>query len=133
METNPSDFELKQSTIENAGLGVFAKRDLPKGVYLALKPRDIQVGVERHRSEIPEEILKYCVAEENDLYICPADYENMELVWYLNHNSTPNAEPRPEENFNYYALRKIAAGEEILIDYNVFNEPEDKKEDYYKN
>ena len=132
MEMTLADFELKASVIEGAGLGVFAKKPLPKGTYLALKPKNIQVGIERHKKDIPEKYIKYCVAEENNLYICPADFKNTEFVWFLNHSFTPNAEPKPEENFNYYAIKDISAGEEILINYSVFNEPENKKEDFYK-
>jgi SET domain-containing protein len=32
---------------------------------------------------------------------------------------------------DFYALRDIAAGEEILIDYNELSEPEDKKDAFY--
>ena len=53
----------------------------------------------------------------------------MSVIRYLNHSKTPNAY---HKNYNYYALRDIKAGEEITIDYNTLEEPEEAKEDFYK-
>ena len=60
---------------------------------------------------------------------CPNDFSHMSIGWYLNHSSNPNAE---HKNYVYYSIRDIKAGEEILIDYNTLEEPEELKENYYK-
>ena len=60
---------------------------------------------------------------------CPKDFGCMEIGWYLNHSKTPNAYHR---NYEYYALRDIKTGEEITVDYNTLEEPEEAKENYYK-
>lgn len=129
METALDDFEVKSSNIPVAGKGVFIRRNIPQDVYLYLKPRAASVGVSRSSSEIPPEYIGYCIARENDIYLCPADFNNMEPVWYLNHSSNPNAEQRSD---GYYSLRALKAGEETFIDYNTLGEPEDKKENFYK-
>jgi SET domain-containing protein len=54
----------------------------------------------------------------------------MEVGWYLNHSFEPNAACKEPDEF--YASRDITAGEEVLIDYNSLDEPEDKKDDFYK-
>ncbi|MBI3983838.1 SET domain-containing protein [Candidatus Microgenomates bacterium] len=128
MITVPNNFKLKQSNIPKAGRGVFTKVEILPNTYLAVKPRGTTVGVLRHKKDIPEKYLGYCIAKENDMYHCPRDFERMELVWYLNHSLTPNAEQRSD---GYYSIAQIAAGDEILIDYNQFNEPENLKPAYY--
>ncbi len=50
----------------------------------------------------------------------------MEIGWYLNHSNNPNVERRADGNL--YTIRKIEAGEEILVDYNQYKEPEDLKD-----
>lgn len=127
MNTTPADFEVKESQI--AGLGVFAISNIPANTFLCLKPRGVTVGVERHKDDIPKEYIGYCIATADDLYQCPADYSNMEPVWYLNHSKNPNAEQRHD---GYYSKQQIRAGEEITINYNTLGEPEDKKEAFYK-
>jgi hypothetical protein len=79
-------------------------------------------------SEIPKELIGYCIANNDGTWRCPPDFSCMHLVWHLNHSDTPNAEQRED---GYYAIANIKAGEEIMIDYNTLGEPEDKKEDFY--
>ena len=60
--------------------------------------------------------------------MCPRDFACMELGWYLNHSKNPNAY---HNDYEFYALTDIKVGQEILIDYNSLEEPEEGKEDYY--
>ena len=82
----------------------------------------------RNKKDVPKFFRKYCV-DMGDELICPKDFGRMEIGWYLNHSKTPNAHHR---NCNYYALCDIKSSEEITIDYNTLEEPEEAKEDYYK-
>ena len=129
METNQYSFILKPSKIPNAGVGVFSLRDIQPGIHLALKPQGQSVGVDVQEEVIPKELLGYCVAKENGVWRCPPDFSHMHIVWYLNHSEKPNAEKRSD---GYYSTKVIKTGEEITIDYNSLDEPEDKKEEYYK-
>lgn len=129
MKSDVDGLELRESAIAGAGIGVFATKDLDQNTFLPVKPYGVTVGVDRNEAEIPKEHLEHCIARGNGVYHGPADFDDMELVWYLNHSNEPNAEQRVD---GYFSLRPIKAGEEILIDYNTLGEPEDKKEDYYR-
>jgi hypothetical protein len=54
----------------------------------------------------------------------------MSIGWYLNHSSTPNAHWDDDLN-GYVSSRMLRAGEELLIDYNLFEEPAEKKAAWY--
>jgi hypothetical protein len=71
---------------------------------------------------------QYCV-DRGETLRCPKDFGRMEIGWHLNHSKTPSAH---HVNYNYYASRDIMAGEEITINYNLLEEPEDAREGYYK-
>ena len=53
----------------------------------------------------------------------------MHVGWYLNHLKESNA--FRDNDFKWYAMRGIKAGEEITIDYNSLEEPQEGREDYY--
>jgi SET domain-containing protein len=126
--TTEFSFVLKPSQF---GIGVFAAHDIAKGTYLRLFHDENAPYrmVERLKKDVPEYFRQYCVSR-GDTLRCPQDFGAMEVGWHLNHSKTPNAYLN---NFQYYALRDIKMNEEITIDYNTLGEPEEDKEDYYKN
>ena len=112
------------------GIGVFAVHDIKDGTYLRLfrdeseeKPR----AVTRKTADVPEFFRQYCVGR-GDTQLCPSDFGCMEIGWHLNHSKNPNAY---HKNYFYHASRDIKAGEEIVIDYNSLEEPEEVKKEYY--
>lgn len=129
MQTSDKSFILKPSLIVGGGVGVFALHDIEPNTWLALKPKGESISVRLKESEIPKELLNYCIANNDGLWNCPPEFNHMHMVWFLNHSGKPNAEKRAD---GYYALGTITAGEEITINYNDLGEPEDKKEAYYR-
>lgn len=127
METTYEDFEVRDSAV--AGKGVFTKRGIPADTYLYLKPRNTSIGVIYQESEIPEGFLHFCIAQADGTWKGPRDFDNIEPLWYLNHSEQPNAHLKDD---GYYSLIDIPADTEILIDYGILGEPEDKKEDFYR-
>ena len=126
-DVNEFSFILKSS---NLGIGVFATHDIPEHTRItALFPDGFLIS-RRKRSEIPNAFIDYCIARDKDLYDCPRRFNQMEVGWYLNHSNSPNLRFDSEA---HYTIRDIKAGEEMLIDYNDLNEPEDKKKSYYQN
>jgi len=112
------------------GVGVFAVNDIKSGTHLWLF-RDETAATEARilkNDAVPPFFRQYCVSMENDMLFCPSDFGHMEIGWYLNHSKTPNAS---HKNYEYYAIKDIMADEEITIDYNTLQEPEECKDDYY--
>jgi SET domain-containing protein len=105
------------------GIGVFATHLIKKGAYLRLFG-DIDKTVVRKKKDIPEIFRKYCL-DRGKVLLCPNDFGCMEVGWYLNHSKKPNAcfKVNDEDcNYEYYAIRDIKKGEEILIDYNTLED-----------
>jgi hypothetical protein len=125
-KTTEFSFVLQKSKY---GVGVFSAHDIQAEAYLRLfGDEDNPSGVsERTKDEVPENFRHLCV-DWGDVLYCPTDFSCMEVGWFLNHSKTPNAYHR---DFKYYAKSDIKAGEEIVIDYNTLEEPEEVKEDYY--
>lgn len=115
---------LKLSAI--SGIGVFAVYDIDENVQVLPKffPREAKI------SDIPAEFLNYCIFLDDEKCLCPKEFDRMEIGWYLNHSKEPNIEKRADGNV--YTIRAIKAGEEILIDYNQFGEPDSLKDPYVK-
>jgi SET domain-containing protein len=99
------------------GIGVFAAHEISQGTYLRLY-RSLEADPPRkvRRTEVPGEFIKYCLDLDNEYVMRPNDFGHMEIVWFLNHSDQPNAR---HEAHRYYALRDIAAGDEITIDYGT--------------
>ena len=111
---------LKPSLI--SGVGVFTALELSAGVRVFPKfaPKIRKVA------DVPSEFIGYCILINDNECLSPQEFDHMEIGWYLNHSNNPNVERRA--NGNLYTIRKIEAGEEILVDYNQYKEPEDLKD-----
>src|SRR5207342_3049418 len=104
---------LKPSGIE--GVGVFAATPIKKGDRVPLFPGDDSKIIPRHENAgLPKEYFRYHVPDRDEKWWGPTDYHRMSIGWYLNHSHTPNIDVLD----GYKALRKIAAGEELTIDYS---------------
>lgn len=104
------------------GVGVFAAHAIQHGAHLRLH-RGLEFDPPRkvRRDEVPGEFIKYCLDLDDDFVLRPNDFGHMEVVWFLNHSSTPNA---AHDAFRFYAVRDIAAGEEVTIDYGTLSIPQ---------
>ncbi len=128
-KTTEYSFILKPSEY---GVGVFATEDIQKDTHLRLFGDAETINFRssiREKNDVPKNFRGYCI-DSGDKLICPTDFGHMHVGWYLNHSKLPNT--YPDDDYKWYALRDIKAGEEITIDYNSLNEPEEAKEDYYK-
>jgi SET domain-containing protein len=128
--TNEFSFVLKPSKY---GVGVFAAHGIAKGTPLRLygdEPNMALRSLERNKEDVPESLRDYCMDRDNGILICPRDFGRMEVGWYINHSSQPNT--YRDEKYDWYAARDIVADEEIVIDYNLLEEPAEARDEYYK-
>ena len=54
------------------------------------------------------------------LYGCPTSFNRLTPAWFLNESEKPNV--RCDENYDFFAIRDISAGEELTVDYSTFSE-----------
>jgi hypothetical protein len=124
-EETDNRFYISESTVPNAGMGVFAAEDLAAGDFMEI------IGVQVRRGSAADKCTNYASsykfaarAGESDRLVVPMGYGGM-----VNHATDPgakNVEIRankgPTRNPNagqivYFFLRDIKKDEEILGDY----------------
>ena len=109
-----------------AGVGVFAVRDIPVGCRdMFTPPRGDEEFVAVPRSQLDAQpahlralIENYCVYDATTYWVPQAGFRALDLSLYLNHSDTPNV-CAVDEGAYFEALRDIAAGEELLVDYGT--------------
>lgn len=127
--TDEFSFLLKPS---QHGIGVFAVHDINKGTHLRLFGSEDTLSLRslaRDKESVPKIFQQYCMSR-GDKLICPKDFTTIPVGWYLNHSNSANT--FRDDDYKWYASRDIKEGEEILINYNLLEEPEEAQEDYYK-
>lgn len=104
------------------GVGVFSIRPIAASAHVRLWHADDYRFVSFAEAAADPELRElgetYCVRDATG-YHCPADFRRMSIGWYMNHSDMPNVRSSAAENWEYYATRDIAAGEEIVCDYTT--------------
>ncbi|TPK76423.1 SET domain-containing protein-lysine N-methyltransferase [Mesorhizobium sp. B2-3-3] len=114
------DVYLDKSPIQ--GIGVFAKNPIARGTLIwKLDPRfDRIIAVETYEGEsgpVKSYLDRYAYPDRRDPNYIVFEADDAR---YMNHADEPNCDvSSPEESF---ALRDIAAGEELTCNYNHFFE-----------
>lgn len=113
-------FRLQPSAIPGAGVGVFATAALAAGARLPGLFADDDVRfltpAEFAALDLPAAFKDHYPVHFPDGVYLPTDPNRMSAGWYLNHSATPNLAHDAE--YVYFTLRAVAAGEELLIDYD---------------
>lgn len=78
--------------------------------------------------DIPIAFKSFCIKTNGETSLCPENFEQMEIEWYINHSTEPNtAKLHDSDTSNQLekinarticAIKDIKAGDEILINYN---------------
>jgi len=110
---------LKPSNIH--GVGVFAIRDIPRGTDVFTDDDEPIVWVDKKSAERIPQALKelyddFCIIK-GDKYGCPPSFNKLTPAWYLNESDDPNV--TCDEEYRFYALRDIANGQELTVDYDA--------------
>jgi hypothetical protein len=109
------------------GVGVFAIRPIPKGIDPMQEKRtfEFEEMSVAQVAGLPEPLLKLvrdmCPENDGHFDIPPFSLNEIGISYYLNHSKTPNMRC-DEESGNFFALRDIAAGEELTTDYGSYGE-----------
>jgi SET domain-containing protein len=111
------------------GIGVYAIEDMHIGKCFKLYNKE-NVLTDQSLSEVPKEFLKL-VIKYGEKCTRPKDFNHIEPAWYLNHSCDPNIEEDWDKGV-YKVIKEIKKGDELLVDYNHFEEPESSKEEFYK-
>lgn len=112
-------FEVKESAHPGVGLGLFARERFRKGEFLIE-----YTGVRIPTKEADIHPGRYLFEIEGTPWTIDGE-PTKSVAKYINHSCDPNAEARVEgEHINIYAVKDIAKGEEVVIDYGqeYFNE-----------
>jgi SET domain-containing protein len=106
------------------GIGVFAIRDIPKGTrdmfsqgvgeWIKLTIAEVE-ALPKHSRDLVE---NHCLFDEDFYYVPDYGFKLVDLVIYLNHSDTPNVISVNDGEY-FEAIRDIAAGEELLVDYGT--------------
>ena len=112
------------------GIGVFAIQDIKKGerkIFSEHESEWIEVSKEevdalpKHARGLVE---NHCLFNETHYYIPEYGFKMFDLAVYLNHADQPNLISINDGEF-FEAVRDIAAGEELLIDYGTIVDSEE--------
>ena len=126
IEENDNRFYLEKSTQPNAGMGVFAAKDLKKGDFLIVKGVMVKKNSVVDRCTAYANNYKFAAAynKEYDMHIIPIGFGGM--VNHANEIKDQNAEIKyldhsklgiEDGNVVYSFVRDIDKGEEILGNY----------------
>ena len=109
------------------GIGVFAIRDIPKGTsnifskgvgdWIKVSKEEVD-ALPQHSKDLIE---NHCLFDEDFYFIPDYGFKLVDLVIYLNHSETPNVISL-NEGEEFEAIRDIAIGEELLVDYGTIVE-----------
>ena len=112
------------------GIGVFAIRDIPKGTqdifsqgfgdWIEVSREEVEALPEHSRALVEN----HCLFDEKSYFIPEYGFKMVDLVIYLNHSDTPNV-ISINDGERFEAIRDIAVGEELLVDYGTIVEGEE--------
>ncbi|MFA5931590.1 MAG: SET domain-containing protein [archaeon] len=117
---------LKTSKIH--GIGIFAIRDIPKGAD-PFENEKRQKWIKINKKEFAgadKEIIKlledfFWFDENGEGWVPEGGINEMGISFYSNHSKKPNIR-RIDEDGNFITLRLIKKGEELLVDYETYDE-----------
>ena len=109
---------LKPSAVH--GIGVFTTARIVSGTHVRLWQDEDWRFLTLAEAEADPDVWAmrdiYCVTTATG-YHCPLDFHRMSIGWYMNHSGRPNVRSSAELGWEYYAVRDIAAGEELFCNY----------------
>ncbi len=121
--------QLKPSEI--GGVGVFALRDIPKGIN-PFKEKDTKYFPVREEyiegldSNVRDYVKKLFVYSDGKYWLPKHGVQTLCITHYLNHSKNPNLTTNSNCDV-FFTIKDVKRGEELTINYNLFD---DAKEEF---
>jgi len=117
---------LKRSKVH--GIGIFAIKEIPKGIdpFIAeARPKWIKIN-KKEFGKMHKENHKllddfFWFDKQGNGWVPECGISGMGVSFYSNHSKKPNIK-RIDEDGNFITLRKIKKDEELLVDYDSYDE-----------
>ena len=112
-----NDFEIRSSTIEGAGMGLFARHTISEGDTIGYYTGEVITEKEFHDPDRPFSAYVMWVTKD---HILVGEGPKANYTRYINHDDEPNASLVVSSRWKtarFQALRNIEPGEEIFFDY----------------
>lgn len=111
------------------GVGVFAIRDIPKGVdpFPVLVKNDWKEFSVEELKGLDPEVLKmiddFLVVENERVWIPDFGLNGINITFFLNHSENPNVSTLDDgnEGVSFLTAREIKKGEELTSDYQTYD------------
>ena len=110
-----------------SGVGVFAVRDIPKGINpFKGPPRATWIKfnlseLTKLDSEVQRMIKDFYVVENNgDVFVQSVALNGMDISFFVNDSRKPNLTTR-DDGLSFITKRKIAMGEELTVNYRTYD------------
>jgi hypothetical protein len=119
-----------------AGVGVFAIRDIPKGVnpfknlfkhsFVEVDPKLVFEN-KKIDPAVKELVNDMCVIGEGMLHLWEGGLNALDMSFFINHTDKPKLINMEAEDGaeGFITARKIKKGEELLVDYGTYAENSD--------
>ena len=111
------------------GVGVFAIRRIPKGTNIFQHDNSEMVDININEiSDIDAGLKKLyddfsIISKDGRNYKCPKNFNNLTVAWYLNDSDESRpANVRCDKQYNFWAIRDIEKGEELLVNSSTYSE-----------
>ena len=109
------------------GVGIFAIRDIPKDIdpfhtihqeeYIEFSKNEL----EHLSDDVKKMIHDYCAEEDGKVWIPKYGFTTVQVERFLNHSKTPNV-ATTDDGTKFITMRVIKKGEELLADYEHYDE-----------
>jgi hypothetical protein len=115
---------MKPSLARDGGVGVFAIKKIRKDTRIFADENEEVFWA--HESEIPQSGPARKLYDDFSIikdhrYGCPVSFNRLTPAWFLtNSDKSPNL--RCDDNYDFYALRDIASGEELTVTYSTYSD-----------
>ncbi len=118
-----SDVYCRLGVSKTHGVGVFALRDIPKGINplkIFKRRKEAKLSL-KHLKALPKsvtkQIEKFCYIKRGYMFVPTCGMNTVDMSIFLNHSKKPNL--RFKKSGALQSLKRIRTGEELTIDYDL--------------